>query len=150
MGEGTIKNRRNKVLPLFRLFQKVIHWFTWMEILKTAIELVGEGQDFGGTGALSIAFNLFLDPAETVLLPSIIWRNYKLIAKKAGVKSDTYQLFNSEGKFNITNLCSKIEEYSLNQKNILVVLNDPCQNPTGYCLSDEEHLKLIKKFFKKH
>ena len=32
-----------------------------------------------------------------------------------------YQLFNSAGKFNITNLCSKIEEYSLNQKNILVV-----------------------------
>lgn len=99
----------------------------------------------GGTGALSISFNVFLDPGQTVLLPSIMWGNYKLIAKKAGLKHDTYQLFNSEGNFNITNLCSKIEEYSAIQPNILIVLNDPCQNPTGYSLSNEEHLKLIKK-----
>ena len=99
----------------------------------------------GGTGALSISFNVFLDPGQTVLLPSIMWGNYKLIAKKAGLKHDTYQLFNSEGNFNITNLCSKIEEYSAIQPNILIVLNDPCQNPTGYSLSNDEHLKLIKK-----
>ena len=77
-----------------------------------------------------------------------MWGNYKLIAKKAGLKHDTYQLFNSEGNFNITNLCTKIEEYSGSQSNILIVLNDPCQNPTGYSLSDEEHLRLIRKLNK--
>ena len=77
-----------------------------------------------------------------------MWGNYKLIAKKAGLKTDTYQLFNSEGNFNITNLCTKIEEYSNTQSNILIVLNDPCQNPTGYSLSNEEHLRLIKKLNK--
>ncbi len=106
------------------------------------------GATLGGTGALSISFNLFLDQNETVLLPNIMWGNYKLIAKKAGIKYDTYQLFNSEGNFNITNLCSKIEEYSLTQNKILIVLNDPCQNPTGYSLSNEEHLKLIRKLNK--
>lgn len=106
------------------------------------------GATLGGTGALSIAFNVFLDPNQVVLLPSIMWGNYKLIAKKAGLKYDTYQLFNSEGNFNITNLCSKIEDYSSSQSNILIVLNDPCQNPTGYSLSNEEHLKLIKKLNK--
>ena len=106
------------------------------------------GATLGGTGALSIAFNIFLDLNETVLLPSIMWGNYKLIAKKAGLKCDTYQLFNSEGNFNITNLCTKIEEYSVNQSKILIVLNDPCQNPTGYSLSNEEHLMLIKKLNK--
>ena len=106
------------------------------------------GATLGGTGALSIAFNIFLDPNQVVLLPSIMWGNYKLIAKKAGLKYDTYQLFNSEGNFNITNLCTKIEEYSGSQSNILIVLNDPCQNPTGYSLSDEEHVRLIKKLNK--
>ncbi len=106
------------------------------------------GATLGGTGALSIAFNVFLDPNQVVLLPSIMWGNYKLIAKKAGLNYDTYQLFNSEGNFNITNLCSKIEDYSSSQSNILIVLNDPCQNPTGYSLSNEEHLKLIKKLNK--
>lgn len=106
------------------------------------------GATLGGTGALSIAFNIFLDPSQVVLLPSIMWGNYKLIAKKAGLKHDTYQLFNSEGNFNITNLCTKIEEYSGSQSNILIVLNDPCQNPTGYSLSDEEHLRLIRKLNK--
>ena len=133
--------------PIYR--EGILKWYlkdNYEKVLNTY--KVPFAATLGGTGALSIAFNLFLDPNETVLLPSIMWGNYKLIAKKAGVKSDTYQLFNSEGKFNITNLCSKIEEYSLNQKNILVVLNDPCQNPTGYCLSDEEHLKLIRKLNK--
>ena len=116
--------------------------------IRTNEYIIPFGATLGGTGALSIAFNCFLDLGDTVLLPSIMWGNYKLIAKKAGLKYDTYQLFNSEGNFNITNLCSKIEEYSSSQSNIIVVLNDPCQNPTGYSLSNEEHLKLILKLNK--
>ena len=106
------------------------------------------GATLGGTGALSIAFNLFLETNDTVLLPNIMWGNYKLIAKKAFVKHDTYQLFNEYGKFNIDNLCQKVEEYGKVQNNELVVLNDPCQNPTGYSLSNEEHLELINRFNK--
>lgn len=116
--------------------------------LRTNEYTIPFGATLGGTGALSIAFNVFLDLGNTVLLPSIMWGNYKLIAKKAGLKYDTYQLFNSEGNFNIANLCSKIEEYAESQSNIIVVLNDPCQNPTGYSLSNEEHLKLIRKLNK--
>lgn len=99
----------------------------------------------GGTGALSISFNLFLEANDTVLLPSIMWGNYKLIAKKASLKHDTYELFNNDGKFNIDNLCEKVKEYGTKQSNVLIVLNDPCQNPTGYSLSNEEHLELIER-----
>lgn len=99
----------------------------------------------GGTGALSLAFNLFLDVNDTVLLPNIMWSNYKLIAKKAHIKHDTYQLFNEANKFNINDLCEKIVEYSKLQNNVLVVINDPCQNPTGYSLSDQEYDELIAK-----
>lgn len=99
----------------------------------------------GGTGALSLAFNIFLDQNHTVLLPSIMWSNYKLIAEKARLNHDTYELFNENKKFNIDSLCSKIKEYQEVQDNILVVINDPCQNPTGYSLSDSEYEELIDR-----
>ena len=133
--------------PKFK--EGLLKWYLKDEYEERVKEyFVPFGATLGGTGALSIAFNVFLDSNQTVLLPSVMWGNYKLIAKKAGLKCDTYQLFNSEGTFNITNLCTKIEEYSNVQSNILVVLNDPCQNPTGYSLSNEEHVKLIKKLNK--
>ena len=50
-----------------------------------AIYKIFGGATLGGTGALSIAFNIFLEEGETVLLPSVMWTNYKLIAKKAGL-----------------------------------------------------------------
>lgn len=99
----------------------------------------------GGTGALTLAFNLFLEAGNKVLLPSIMWSNYQLIAKKAALDYDTYQLFNSNNQFNIDGLCQKIIELSKIQSQILVVINDPCQNPTGYSLSDEEYEKLMER-----
>lgn len=99
----------------------------------------------GGTGAITLAFNLMLDENEKVLLPDIMWSNYQLIATKAGIGYDTYQLLNQNNEFNIDNLCDKIQELAKSQTKVLVVINDPCQNPTGYSLSDAEYIKLIKK-----
>ncbi len=99
----------------------------------------------GGTGALTLAFNLFLEAGDKVLLPNIMWGNYKLIAKKAALDYDTYQLFNQNNKFNIDSLYEKILELSKTQEQILVIINDPCQNPTGYSLSDQEYEELITR-----
>ncbi|MFA7100738.1 MAG: aminotransferase class I/II-fold pyridoxal phosphate-dependent enzyme [Bacilli bacterium] len=96
----------------------------------------------GGTGACSLAFKTFLDEGETVLLPSVMWSNYRLIAKEATLKSATYPLFKGQ-HFNIDGLIKKIN--SLKQRNVLVVINDPCENPTGYSLSSQEYKELITK-----
>ena len=55
------------------------------------------GSTLGGTGAISIAFHLFQDENESVLLPSIMWTNYMLIAKKASLTYKKYEMFTPEG-----------------------------------------------------
>lgn len=97
------------------------------------------GATLGGTGAICLAFNTFLERGDAVLLPSMMWTNYVQIAEKAGLFPETYPLFNSEDGFNTAGLKNQIEELSQKQKNVLVLINDPCQNPTGYCLKDGEY-----------
>ncbi len=97
----------------------------------------------GGTGACFISFKTFLEKGEKVLLPSLMWNNYQLIASEAGIGFDTYEIFDSNQNFNIDNLIQKIKQYQKVQQNVLVVINDPCQNPTGYSLSSEEYQKLF-------
>ncbi|MBP5091516.1 MAG: aminotransferase class I/II-fold pyridoxal phosphate-dependent enzyme [Bacilli bacterium] len=108
-----------------------------------AIYKIFGGATLGGTGALSIAFNIFLEEGETVLLPSVMWTNYKLIAKKAGLKHDTYQLFNADGRFNLSDVKAKIEESFADRGSAFLLINDPCQNPTGYCLDEKEYEELF-------
>ena len=101
------------------------------------------GASIGGTGAISNAFNLFLDEEETVLLPSIMWNNYKLLAKKAKAKRELYDLFDENGRFNIASLKEHIESCLKRDGKAFVVINDPCENPTGYCLSEKEYDELF-------
>lgn len=98
----------------------------------------------GGTGACFISFSTFLDENSKVLLPSPMWGNYTQIGTKAGVGYETYALFNADNGFNISGLEEKIEELGIRQGRVLVVINDPCQNPTGYCLNKKEYAELFK------
>ncbi len=102
------------------------------------------GSTLGGTGGVSIAFNLFLEEGQNVLLPDVMWTNYILIAKKAGLGYETYSMFTSDGKFNLESLKEHIQFTMKEFGRCLVVINDPCQNPTGYCLSEEEYDELFK------
>lgn len=101
------------------------------------------GASLGGTGAISSSFHLFLDQGETVLLPSIMWNNYMLLAKKAGLSYQRYDLFDEKGKFNVESLRRHVSAHLEKEGRTLVVINDPCQNPTGYCLSGEEYDELF-------
>ncbi len=101
------------------------------------------GATLGGTGALSIAFHLFQDEEESVLLPDIMWTNYMLVAKKAKLYVGKYPMFNEEGNFDIDGVRDSILEAKKTHHRVLLVINDPCHNPTGYCLSKEEYDKLF-------
>jgi len=92
----------------------------------------------GGTGAISNTIKNYLNEEDTILLPEWMWGPYKLMAKENQSKLDTYKLFDNEGNFNIIDFGDKIKKYSQLQENLVVIINDPCQNPTGYKLSTEE------------
>ena len=97
----------------------------------------------GGSGALHLAFTNYLENDETVLLPNHMWENYLNMAKEAYIKSDTYRLFNDDDAFDIDDLTNKVNELKDKQNKIMILINDPCENPTGFCMKDSDYDALI-------
>ena len=98
----------------------------------------------GGSGALSLAFTNYANKDETILLPNHMWENYLSMAQEAGTNTDTYCLFNDEDSFDIASLNSKVNELKKSQNRIMILINDPCENPTGFCMKDEDYDALLK------
>ena len=97
----------------------------------------------GGSGALSNSFSNYLNEGDKALLPSYMWGNYKQMLYENNQGYTTYELFNSNGGFNLEDLKAKALELKHTQDNILILLNDPCENPTGYSLTKEELSSLV-------
>ena len=91
----------------------------------------------GGSGAVSMAFTTFLDQGETAILPEIGWGSYTLMCHENNIDHITYHNF-KDNKFDLDSLKEQIDIVKAKQDRVLIVLNDPCHNPTGYSLSDEE------------
>lgn len=97
----------------------------------------------GGTGAISNTIHNYLNEGDTLLLPEWMWSPYKLMAKENKSNLDTYIIFDEKGNFNLDDFGKKIEKYSTIQENLVIIINDPCQNPTGYKLTIEEWEKVF-------
>lgn len=96
----------------------------------------------GGTGAIANTFANYLNPGDMVLLPDYMWGNYKQMAYECFAEYTTYSMF-EENHFNLNSIRNKIEEVKIKQKRIVLVINDPCHNPTGYTMTYEEWQELI-------
>ena len=97
----------------------------------------------GGSGGLNLAFTNYVDRNETVLLPNHMWENYLSYGIEMGFNSDTYSLFNESGSFDINSLNNKVNELKKKQNKILITINDPCENPTGFCMEEKDYDALI-------
>ena len=96
----------------------------------------------GGSGAISITYLNTLDPGDTVIFPNVAWGSYKLMADQYALESDTYNLL-KDGSFDIESFKDVILRTAKKQEKILIVINDPCQNPTGYSMTDKEWSEVI-------
>ena len=99
----------------------------------------------GGTGALVAAVANSTNIGEEVLIPTPCWGPYVGICESRGRKVVKYNLFDGD-KFNLNSLKAKAEEIIARQNKLVVFLNDPCNNPTGYTLSTEELSQIIEYF----
>ncbi len=97
----------------------------------------------GGTGALSNTFANYLDENDKALIPSYMWGNYKQVLYENHQDYMTYDLFNDKGGLNLDDIKAKMYQLKGTQGRILLLINDPCQNPTGYCMTDSEWNSLI-------
>jgi aromatic-amino-acid transaminase len=92
----------------------------------------------GGTGALHHAVVNYLEPGQKLLAPSFYWSPYATIAEHARRGVETFEMFDSAGRFHLAALERALERQLAAQERALLVLNMPCNNPTGYSLDRTE------------
>ncbi len=97
----------------------------------------------GGTGALKNTISNYTKAGEKVLTSDWFWAPYKTIAQEQGRDITTYTLFDEEGNFNITSFEAKVKELLATQESLVIFLNTPAHNPTGYSLSDDDWNKVV-------
>lgn len=92
----------------------------------------------GGSGVIHHAIANYTEIGDTVLTSDWFWGPYRVLCNDAIRKLDTYQLFDDEHRFNIKAFEAKVGELLSRQNNLLIIINTPAHNPTGYSLSDNE------------
>ncbi|MDP3278337.1 MAG: aminotransferase class I/II-fold pyridoxal phosphate-dependent enzyme [Deltaproteobacteria bacterium] len=92
----------------------------------------------GGTGALRHALSVFTERGQSVLTSNFYWGPYATIADEHERVIDTFAMFGSDGGFDTAAFAAAIEKMATAQGRVLVFLNDPCHNPTGYSMSAAE------------
>jgi len=97
----------------------------------------------GGTGALHHAVVNFLAPGEALLTPSYYWGPYRTIAQHTGRRVETFLMFDGHGAFNVSAFAQALEAQIQRQSRALILLNTPCNNPTGYSLDDRDWTGLV-------
>ena len=90
----------------------------------------------GGTGAISMTLLNHCSSEDMILAPSIAWGSYKTMAEQFGLKYETYNLFKDD-KFDLEDLKNKCRLSAELQNKIVLIINDPCHNPTGLSLGSE-------------
>lgn len=102
----------------------------------------------GGSGALRHTFWNYSDIGDTILTADWFWGPYKTIAEENLRRLGTFSFFDNEKKFNLHSLEQKMNELLERQDSLVILLNSPAQNPTGFALSDGEWgqvIELIKR-----
>ena len=132
-----------------------VEWATYAPIagsepfLKAVIEDVFRGRPSlaafatavatpGGTGALRHAISTFLEPSDALLTTSYYWNPYATIADEQERRVETFSMFSASGSLDADALDRALAGQMKRQHRALVILNDPCQNPTGYSMSEAD------------
>lgn len=93
----------------------------------------------GGSEAIFLTFKLLKD-THTCLISDIKWPNYNNLIEMSEIKAKTFIRYDINNHFNFIDLKEKIDSI---EGKVLLTINDPCHNPTGYSLSLEEYDKLF-------
>jgi len=92
----------------------------------------------GGSGAIRHAIVNFLEPGQALLTTNWFWGACATLCDEAERKLETFEMFGADGGIDSAALDASLGALLRTQGRALVVLNDPCQNPTGYSMTDDE------------
>lgn len=92
----------------------------------------------GGTGSLRNVISNYSEIGDEVLTSDWHWAPYNTIAGEIGRKIATFELFTDDRKFNVESLREKAAQLLSKQNSLIIILNTPAHNPTGYSLTLED------------
>ena len=95
----------------------------------------------GGSGAIASTFSVFTKPNDYIFVSDIRWQ-YERFADRAKLQIFEHELFKGDA-FHIESFKTRLTELCKIQKRVIVIINDPCHNPTGYTLNLNEWQKII-------
>lgn len=92
----------------------------------------------GGTGAIRNTIQNYSIQGDQVLTSDWYWSPYSTIAQELGRSIATYTLFDEKGNFNCASFGSKVQELMEKQNRLVIIINTPAHNPTGYSLTEKD------------
>lgn len=92
----------------------------------------------GGTGAIHSTIANYSEPGDKVLLTDWYWGPYGTIAGEIGRSLHTFKLVNEQGRFNAEDFEKQVMALLEVQDRLVIILNTPAHNPTGYSLTVDE------------
>ncbi len=101
----------------------------------------------GGSGAIAATLAVFTKPGESIMVSDIRWQ-YERFADRAKINCFEHELFDGDA-FNMASFEQRLDELCSKQHRVIVVLNDPCHNPTGFTLSEDEFSSILSILNKK-
>lgn len=97
----------------------------------------------GGTGAIHMAVANYSEIGDAVLTSDWYWGTYNVICQEQGRTLSTYALFDDDHNYNVKALEAKVKELFEHQDSLLLIINTPAHNPTGYSLTEDEWTKVL-------
>ncbi len=95
----------------------------------------------GGSGAIASTFSVMAKPKEYIFVSDVRWQ-YERFADRAKLNLFEHKLFDGDA-FNIQSFKERFNALCAIQHRVIVIVNDPCHNPTGYTLSLDEFNQII-------
>ena len=97
----------------------------------------------GGTGAIHHAVANYAEKGSKVLTSDWFWGTYGVICRENACELTNFKLFDEQQKFHAEDFTGKVSEILKTQDSLLVIINSPAHNPTGFSLTEEDWDKVL-------
>ena len=96
----------------------------------------------GGSGAIASTFSVYTKPDDYIFVSNIRWQ-YDRFADRAKIRIYEHNLFKGDGFDLESPFNQELGKLCQIQHRVVVIINDPCHNPTGYILSQSEFKSIL-------
>lgn len=96
----------------------------------------------GGTGAIRNTISNYSCPGDRILTHNWHWAPYTSIVGEMGRSLEHYEMFDESGEFNAADFEYKVGKLLKNQEHLVIILNTPANNPTGYSMTLQDWYKV--------